>query len=97
MRSEQFDKGSDWAERKRNVKVERVSDPINILLLLKRFPDIRYCTRFDANARGNRFLLHNSYYSLPFGSLLPPDFRSPSLPLLVPPFTKITYIFISFA
>lgn len=51
----------------------------------------------DANARDNRFLLHNSYYSLPLGPSCHTIFLcSPALPSLVPPFTKITYIFIFF-
>jgi len=37
VHSEQFDKGSDRAERKRNVKVERVSDPINIFCVGETF------------------------------------------------------------
>lgn len=68
VHSEQFDKGSNWAERK-----ERKSRVCQIQLIsFCRLNASRYTLLYrslltDANARDNRFLLHNSYYSLPLG------------------------------
>jgi len=112
VHSEQFDKGSDWAERKE--RKSRVCQIQLILLLIKRF--LIYVTvqklidRLQTDAITGSYCIiritvchwvplatRSLFLCLSLSLSLSLSLCSPSLPLLVPPFTKITYIFISFA